>query len=248
MNVGAQAYLATSEILGTASYTNVIPVGGHTLNPLSVKYCAKRAKPVKAQVVDASFTNVSNPLSDYYTLGVRDSHVNDAWNSITAITWTSNGLTNPSLDLMNMYVAVAKAAGKASRKHDKHGHKECDSCAKPLIPVNLTQFVNVTDNSGYSFAWDTAIAICRGSLDHCHDSSDAVYVASAGLINVDQGGAVPVYFRYANGAWSGILQLDPVTFPMNNVAEFGDCRGVLGQSLRQLSVQHHFAECHHRRL
>jgi hypothetical protein len=210
-------------ITGAGSYAGIIPTGGHTFNSQTVTYYVEpMICPIKKSfIIDHGFTDITqfqdasgNPNGGALGSGVRDSHANDNFNGIVATAWAGNSNLNPTLPIMNLYIAIGSY----------------NNSGKLIMgpSQNLTNF-NSTSQPGpndYLYAWDTAIAINR--------TNPNVIVASTGLIAENGVGAVPVYFISTlggqPGSWTGPILLDPIIFPQDGVTAFGDCRGVLADS------------------
>ena len=92
------------------TFGNTIPPGNHTLLPTNITYLSGKLGHLMNNVVlSTGFTrtNISGPftLND----GVRDSHVNDAFDGVFAWSWTDNSmLENQALPIINTMVVIGK--------------------------------------------------------------------------------------------------------------------------------------------
>ena len=79
-----------SQCAGT--FGNIIPAGPQILMPTKITYIVKpRVALCTNYIVDPGFTNTTqftNPNAA--NAGIRDSHVNDAFDGVVAWAWTSN--------------------------------------------------------------------------------------------------------------------------------------------------------------
>ena len=139
-------------VQAAGTFGNVIPPGPQILLPTTITYIAKSIDKLKANTdishgstSTAGFTN-----SSAADAGLRDSHVNDAFEGIAAWTWTDNSMfadegSSMITDKTNGTLNVMVAIGKIKR----------DGTLKVRKPVQLTDFPPET------LGWDTAVAINR---------------------------------------------------------------------------------------
>lgn len=145
-------------IQGAGSFANSILTGPQILMPCSMSYIVKpTVKLCTNYVIDSGFTNTTQFTDIDITVdGVRDSHVNDAYDGVVAWAWTSNGnIDDQTNNVMNTFVAVGKVNASGTLSIGK--------------PVQLTNFPSDVA------AWDTAVAINRANPNNI--------VVSYGLVN-----------------------------------------------------------------
>lgn len=189
------------------TFANVIPAGPQILLPTDVSYIVKKKlKLSKNTIIGAGFTNVlgftnPNAIND----GVRDTHVNDAFDGILAWSWTSNSdQTDKTNNTMDAFVAIGKISKKGEMK------------VKGVF--NLTKFTGPN-----LLAWDTAVIINRtnknnivvsyGVIDY-NTGIDSPHRA----VSVDGGKSWPAFGTSLNGP----INTQPTGVP----SSFGDNRGV----------------------
>lgn len=135
-------------IQGRGTLGNIIPPGNQNLLPATITYIAKPTFNLKTNT-QISFDEINTAVFPFNSttffgaqLGVRDSHVNDAFDNVVAFAWADNSNVpdkpNNSIT-MNIAVAIGKVKdGKLKMR-------------KPMfIPTPFNYYV-----------WDTAIAINR---------------------------------------------------------------------------------------
>lgn len=132
------------------TFGNIIPPGPHILMPCDITYIPKPCRQLsKNFIIAEGFTNttefpgaVFSPVSTGAAAsGVRDSHVNDAYNGVVAWAWTDNSnQTDKTNEVMNVIVRTGKV---------KNGK------------VTLNPPTQLTNLTSPNFAWDTAVAINR---------------------------------------------------------------------------------------
>ena len=130
-------------IVGQGQFGNMIPAGQHQLLPLTVEYIAGRAKYVKhnVKVSDGPINTLDFVPQSVVQLGVRDTHVTDAYDGIFVAAWSDNSKTvDKTQPLMDALVSIG-------------GIK--DGKLKMGKPFNLTNY------AAPNYAWDTAVAINR---------------------------------------------------------------------------------------
>ena len=143
------------------TFGNIIPAGPQIVLPTDITYVVKpKVRLGKNYIIDAGFTNTTqftNPFAANDAL--RDSHVNDAFDRVTAWTWTSNAnIPDKTNGILNVFVAIGKI--------------KKDGQLKIREPIQLS-------NLGVGFlAWDTAVAINRKDKKNI--------VVSYGVINEAQ--------------------------------------------------------------
>ena len=209
-------------ILAAGQYNDVIPPGGHTLNARECRWC--RVPPVKLQTkpVSKGLIDITAFVNSAAGNGIRDSHVNDVYKGTLAACWSSNqDAAMQSNGVMDVMVGMVKM----DQDKDCQDQSKAQGKVHHWHTTNLTQFSIPSANQGYTFAWDTAIAIGKPNSKY--------WIASSGIESLDVNqnalGAVPAYFTStdAGHSWSAIQYVDPVTFPLDNATVLGDCRGVL---------------------
>ena len=93
------------------TFGNIIPPGPQILMPARY-YLYHKAKSTlcKNYIVDPGFTNITEFTDpDAANDGIRDSHVNDAFDGVVAWAWTSNANNSDKTNnTVNVFVAVGK--------------------------------------------------------------------------------------------------------------------------------------------
>jgi hypothetical protein len=144
-NAGALA------IQGAGTFGNIIPAGAQILLPSDMTYLAqtkkerRHSKLKKNIVLSRGATNTTQFTGSSQTgaagTGVRDTHINDAFDGVAAWAWTDNSMIpDKTNNTLNVMVAVGKNK---------------DGKLKVRDPIQLT------DLPPGIFAWDTAVAINR---------------------------------------------------------------------------------------
>ena len=193
------------------TFGNIIPSGPQILMPADITYIVKpKVTLCHNYIVDPGFTNTTQFANAYLAdSGLRDSHVNDAFDGVVAWAWTSNAnISDKTTSNLNVFVAV--------------GSINSDGSLSIGAPIQLTDFpANV-------MAWDTAVAINRtdknnivvsyGILD---DSNPAFPGPSARAVSFDGGKTWPEIYVYTSftGSISGTTLT--VTDVTNGTIEIG---------------------------
>lgn len=135
-------------VQGAGTFGNIIPAGNQTLLPTTISYLVEPVSTLKKNVVISDGpTNITqfrsegpfNPLSE----GLRDSHVNDAYNGLAAWTWSDNSMVRDKTNnVLNQMVAIGYVNDKGKLKVN--------------APVQLTDL-----QPPFSSIQDNAVAINR---------------------------------------------------------------------------------------
>lgn len=134
-------------ISGLGTIGNIILPGTQNVLPTTVTYLVKpKCKIQHNTVIGAgpiTTANMDNSKNGTGQLGVRDSHVNDAFAGVVAYCWADNSnVADQSQPAMNVKVAIGKVVdGK--------------------IQITSSQFLTNYQPGDNFYAWDTAIAINR---------------------------------------------------------------------------------------
>ena len=194
--------LGAIDIQCAGTFMNIIPLGPQILMPIEIDYIIKpKAALCKNYTIDSGFTNTTEFTDGAATDGIRDSHVNDAFNGVAAWAWTSNGnQADKTNGTMDAFVAI--------------GQINTDGSLTIGTPINLTNF------GPHIQSFDTAVAINRtnpknivvsyGVLDRSHTIHTSVTWRS---VSFDGGKTWPI---------NGPTNIQPTGIP----AAFGDNRGV----------------------
>lgn len=155
-------------IQGIGTIGNIILPGQQNLLPTTISYIVgPELKLAENYCIGKKFINTTL-FSDKYAVysinnGLRDTHVNDAYNHIATWAWSDNSDTNQTQSIMNLRVAVANVNEKGKMKFVSN------------------QFVTNVPQGIY--VWDSAIAIDRNNPD--------IIIASYGIIDNIIGIGVP---------------------------------------------------------
>ena len=196
-------------VQAAGTFGNIIPPGPQIILPTDITYIINKKQKLKDNLVfDKSLTNVlhfTNPsaIND----GVRDSHVNDAFDNLLVWNWTSNSeQADKTNNTMDTFVAIGKVS--------KRGNLKIRSI------TNLTKFTSPNLQS-----WDTAAAINRTNKNNIVISYGVIdRTVSPSLsrpfrvVSFDGGKTWPVFGSSLNG----LLNVQPTGTPPT----FGDNRGV----------------------
>ena len=186
------------------TFGNIIPPGPQILMPCSITYIVKpKVSLCQNTVISTGFTNVTqftNPASE--NIGLRDSHVNDAFDGRVAFAWSDNSMESDKTNgILNVMVAIGEVN---------------NGVLTVGTPVQIT---NITDPNFTVF--DTAIAINRTNKDNI--------VVSYGLLGV-AGGVFASLKPYRAVSFDGGKtwpENGPVNIqPSGNPSDCGDVRGV----------------------
>ena len=131
------------------TFGNIIPDGPQILMPCEITYILKpRQQLCTNYVIDSGFTNVTEFPSSSPTgisaldTGLRDLHVNDAFDGVAAWAWTSNGnIPDKTNGTLNVFVAIGSINGDGT--------------------LSIGNPIQLTDLPAGVFAWETAVAINR---------------------------------------------------------------------------------------
>ncbi len=179
------------------TFGNIIPVGPQILMPTTISYRIRQNETLcKNMVLSNGFTNTTEFTGAAADSGFRDSHVNDAFDSIIGWSWTDNSMiADKTNGTMNAMVAIGRLNKKGKLK-----------VSGPIQLTNLATGV---------MAWDTAVAINRTNKNNV--------IVSYGVINNNTGESFLYRAVSFNGgvSWpvNGPLNVQPVN-------GFGDARGV----------------------
>ena len=132
---------------------NQIIPGGHSILPFSLSYLAGEPKNLVCEnfIIDSTKINLTqlagdSPFGVPAGDNIRDGHVNDAFDGVSAWAWTGNNKKNYTHNILNLYVVIAE--------ENKDG-KLCKG--KPI------QITNLPPNT---IVWDTSIAINRNDKNN----------------------------------------------------------------------------------
>jgi hypothetical protein len=128
-------------IQGAGQFGNLIPPGNQVLLQTNVTYFAKKrvklGENIKiSEAIDTTQFTDPHIIRDQ----LRDSHVNDAFDGISAWSWTDNSTVSKTQNTLNVFVAVG----------------EKDKCG-----IKIKKTTNLTNFPPNIFAFDTAVAINR---------------------------------------------------------------------------------------
>lgn len=189
-------------IQAVGQFGNSIPAGGHALLPTTISYLVKRGKQICKNVklslgpVDTTQFRVGSGAA---ANGIRDSHVNDAFDNVVAWTWQDNhNIADKTNGITNVFVAIGKIINGEIKN------------------VNVQQLTNFTaTNPGRPF--DTAVAINRSDKNNI--------VVSWGNIDLVNFVANPYATRSTDGGltWSTPGLPNGIVAPQDG---FGDVLGV----------------------
>ena len=188
------------------TFGNIIPMGPQILMPTDITYIVKpKIRLSKNYIIDPGFTNTTQfTNADAANDGIRDSHPNDAFDSVCAWAWSSNGnIADKTNNTLNVFVAI--------------GSINCDGILTIGSPIQLSNF------SPNVIAWDTAVAINRTNKNNI--------IVSYGVINYTL--AISYTYRAVSfdggKTWplNGPTNIQPTGFVTPGVpGGFGDNRGV----------------------
>ncbi len=138
-------------IQGVGTLGNIIPPGQQNLLPTTISYIVKPELKLEHNLaLSNEFTNVSKfpPVILFpgtpYSVGLRDTTVNDAFGGIVAYAWADNSnVADQSQAVMNMAVAIGHVSKKGKLK------------------IDYSQFLTnyIADSPDGSFPFDKAVAI-----------------------------------------------------------------------------------------
>ncbi len=199
----------TVQCAGT--FGNIIPEGPQILMPADITYIVKpKVALCKNYIIDPGFTNTTQfPLYGPALDGVRDSHVNDAYDGVVAWAWQSNAnVADKTNGTTNLFVAV--------------GTINSDGTLSVGAPVQLTDFPALFG------IFDTAVAINRTNKNNIvvsygmnNFNTDSNFVCRA--VSFDGGKTWPAPFDGTNSVpFNGLTNIQPTGIP----AHFGDNPGV----------------------
>ena len=137
-------------VQGPGTFGNIIPPGPQILLPTEITYfvsskCERRKSKLKRNIVLSNGATDTTQFTGGETgaagTGVRDTHINDAFDGVAAWAWTDNSMiADKTNNIMNVMVAIGKNIdGK----------------------LKVRPAVQLTDLPPGVFAWDTAVAINR---------------------------------------------------------------------------------------
>ena len=177
------------------TFGNIIPPGPQILMPADITYIIEpKVSLCKNTIIDSGFTNTTQ-----LPIGLRDFHVNDAFDGVTAWAWVSNAnIPDKTVPILNLFVSIGTV--------NNNGELQVG------VPAQLT---NLEANS---LAADTAIAINRTNKNNI--------VVSYSLFNLTTNILIPyraVSFDGGN-TWplNGPLNIQPTGVP----STAGDIPGV----------------------
>jgi len=136
-------------VQGLGTLGNIIPPGSHSLLPTTISYLVKPKIKLAHHGTQISRNEINTAVFPFTStnfagaqLGLRDSHVNDAFDNVVAFAWADNSNVPDQANnsnTMNLSVAMGKVKNKKLKMRD------------PIfIPTPSNHYV-----------WDTAIAINR---------------------------------------------------------------------------------------
>ena len=190
------------QVQAAGTFGNVIAPGPQILMPCSISYLSKGStkKLSNNTKISTGATNITQFTGRAANDGIRDSHVNDAFNGIVAFDWTDNSMiADQSNNTVNTMVAIGTV---------KHGK------------LNIGTPVQLTNLPAGVMAWDTAVAINRANPNNIvvsWEQLDHTVSPTIGLpyraVSFDGGKTWPV---------NGLMNVGPT----GNPSSAGDCLGV----------------------
>lgn len=142
-------------VQGAGTFANIIPSGPQNLLPTEMIYLVPSKNERKKSQLKENYvlsqgaintTQFTGGETGAAGTGVRDTHINDAFDGVAAWAWTDNSMIEDKTNnIMNVMVTVGK------QNHEKLKLKK---------PIQLTYLLPG------EFAWDTAVAINRTNKDN----------------------------------------------------------------------------------
>lgn len=139
-------------VQGAGTFGNIIPAGNQTLLPTTISYLAEETCQLKKNIkLSKGFTETSKftgPTPFSASNGLKDWHVNDAYDGVSAWAWVDNSMvTDKTNGVLNLVVRIGKINSKGK--------------LKLADPINLTPNLTPPFSVG-----DTAITINRVDKDN----------------------------------------------------------------------------------
>jgi hypothetical protein len=189
-------------VQGIEKIGNIIPPGFQNLLPTTISYIVNPyTLTLKKNLrLSSGFINTTKFTSPVFiNAGLRDTHVNDAYNGIVAWAWSDNSTTDQTQGFMDLNIAIGRVQDSK---------------------IVITSNQKVTKPSDFFipnyYVWDTAIAISRINPN--------LIVASFGEIFF----SLPYIAVSTNGGQTWTVQPMPATLLPIEISFFGDNRGVAG--------------------
>lgn len=187
-------------IQGAGKFGNLIPPGPHVLLPTTVTYLAKNVEKLKNNTVisagASNSTQFTNPR--VRNNGVRDSHINDAFDGTYIWSWASNSdIPDKTISILNAFVAVGSKGGKCGE-------------------VAINNIVKLTDLPLGNYIFDTSVAINRTDKNNI--------VASWGRADASGSTFISDIYRAVSFDGGQTWPINSPVFPTPH--DFGDARGV----------------------
>ncbi len=131
------------QVQGVGTFGNVIPPGKQIIFPTAISYLVQFDDALqKNYVLSTGATNITQFTNPFFAdHGFRDSHVNDAFNSVLAWAWADNSnIRDKTNNTLNAMVVIGSVNGNS------------------LVFSKPIQLTNLLPNQ---MVWDTAVAINR---------------------------------------------------------------------------------------
>ncbi len=183
------------------TFGNIIPPGPQILLPTEISYTVGRrerlCENIKLSTGKTNITKFTNPVAAGN--GIRDSHVNDAFDGVVAWAWSDNStVVDKTNGTTNLMVAIGRT--------DKEGK------LKARKPIQLT------DLPAEFAIFDTAVAINRTDKNN-------IIVSYSVIDNDSPPGSIPYRAVSFDGGktWP---ENGPLNFQTGNPSRVGDVRGV----------------------
>ena len=131
------------QIACAGTFGNIIPAGPQIMMPCTIQYIVNKKQKLRRNArISTGATNVTQFSVPNSGTGLRDAHLNDAYDGQVVWAWTDNSMIADQYNgTLNVMVAVGRV--------DKNGKLKIGT------PVQLS------DLSPGIYAWDTAVAIVR---------------------------------------------------------------------------------------
>ena len=187
-------------VQGPASTGNIIPPGAQILLPTDISYLVQpRVRLQKNKKISKGATNITRFAIKAENDGIRDTHINDAFDGVAAWSWTDNSMIHDKTNnTLNAMVAIGRVKDNGELEVGK--------------PIQLTKLPKGVE------AWDTAVAINRKNKNNI--------VVSYGVIDHVHGGA-KTYRAVSFNRGKTWHKRGPTNIqPTGSTQSFGDYRGV----------------------
>ncbi len=130
------------------TFGNIIPPGPQILMPSDITYVVKpKVTLCKNYIIDPGFTNTTEFTGTPAEIGLRDSHVNDAFDNVVAWAWASNAnIHDKTNNTTNVFVAIGKINNDGT--------------------LSIGSPIQLSDLAPGFLVFDTAVAINRKDKDN----------------------------------------------------------------------------------